>query len=101
AVQLATDEYRGESDVVGQFISECCLTGQAYRVKFSTLFERLQEWCADAGNNVPSKKFVGKYLVERGHPDKHSGGRWYLGIAVKDIEHSDYSAEMNAVMSSF
>jgi putative DNA primase/helicase len=82
-VRAATEDYRCEQDVLGRFVNECCLTGQAYRVKFSSLFESLEAYCNDNGDNLPSRKFVGMYLKDKGFEDQHSGTRWYLGIALK------------------
>lgn len=83
-VRAATEEYRSEEDTVGRFIGECCLTGQSYRVKFSSLFTALEEWCNDSGANLPSRKLFGQWLKDHDYKDKHSMGRWYLGIGLKN-----------------
>ena len=99
-VQSATAEYRSESDTIGRFIAECCLTGQAYRVKFAGLYERLESWCNDSGDNLPSRKAVGQYLREHDFKDKASGVVWYLGIAIRDFDtrNCDESAASETAM---
>ena len=82
-VRAATEVYRSESDTVGRFVAECCLAMPSVRVKFSELYSALESWCEDAGDSLPSRKFVGEWLKNSGHDDKHSGTRWYLGIALK------------------
>jgi putative DNA primase/helicase len=84
SVRAATEEYRTEQDVLGRFVAECCLFGQVYRVKFSDLYTRLENWCKDSGDNLPSKTFVGEWLKNAGYQDRHSGCRWYLEIGLKN-----------------
>ncbi len=88
-VRAATDEYRNEEDCVGKFVSETCLTGMdAYKVRFSTLYETLEDWCNEAGNNLPSRKFVGNWLKKR-FKEKTSNGRWYLGLALRNADQTE------------
>ena len=77
----ATAEYRASSDVIGRFLSDCFHVAPDMRVKFSDLMDRLEHWCRDGGDNLPSRKFVGEYLQDRGFTAKTSNGRWYLGLA--------------------
>ena len=86
SVRAATAEYRSENDTLGRFVNECCLTGQAYRVKFSTLFDTLETWCDESGDNLPNRRLVGTWLKDNGFEDRHSMVRWYLGIALKADE---------------
>ncbi|MFM9961770.1 MAG: phage/plasmid primase, P4 family [Planctomycetaceae bacterium] len=83
SVRAATAEYRSEQDTLGRFVAQCCICSHAVRVKFSSLYEELEKWCNDGGDNLPSRKFVGSWLNESGFTDRHSGARWYLGIALK------------------
>ncbi len=83
SIRAATEGYRTEQDVLGRFVNECCLTGQAFKVKFSSLFAALETWSNESGDNLPSRTFVGQWLKDNGYQDKHSGTRWYLGIALK------------------
>ena len=68
--------------MLGRFVGECCLTGHAYRVKFSTLFDALGKWCHDGGDNLPSMRFVGGWLEDNDFKEHANNGRWYLGIAL-------------------
>lgn len=86
SVRAATEDYRSEQDILGQFLAECCDIYQTYRVKFSSLYETLEGWCNESGANLPSRTFVGEYLKDRGFRDKQSGVRWYLGIGLKAVE---------------
>ena len=83
SVRAATEEYRNESDTLGRFVAESCLTMPSVRVKFSSLYGELEKWCHDGGDNLPAKRFVGSWLKENGFKDHTNNGRWYLGIALK------------------
>ena len=83
AVRAATAKYRSEEDNLGRFVADCCLTTGAVRVKFSQLFEALEKWCTDNGEELPSRKAVGQWLQEHDFEEQHSGGRWYRGIALR------------------
>ncbi len=82
-VRAATEVYRSASDIVGRFVTECCLTIPSERVKFSVLYLALESWCEDAGDSVPSRRFVGEWLRDAEFRDHSNNGRWYLGIAIK------------------
>lgn len=49
----ATEAYRAEMDVVGQFLEECCLTGTPYRVPATPLYDAYKRWC-DQTDEPPS-----------------------------------------------
>lgn len=87
-VRAATDEYRSQSDVVGNFVAQCCTVSNNpnCREKFSKLYERFEKWCNDNGDKLPSKKFTGEYLRENGFEAKQSGVVWYIGIMLKPFE---------------
>jgi putative DNA primase/helicase len=84
SVRVATAEYRTEEDSVGRFIADCAITGNPFRVKFSDLYDRLEHWCNESGDNIPSRKFLSQWLKDNGYQDKHSGARWYLGIGLRN-----------------
>jgi P4 family phage/plasmid primase-like protien len=86
-VQEATGAYRDEQDVLGRFIATCCLVGNdVYRVRFSQLYDALEGWCNDIGESLPSRKLCGEWLRTQGFTEKHSNGRWYVGLALKAEE---------------
>lgn len=82
-VRAATAEYRSENDTLGRFVAECCLTGSTYRAKFSAIYEALQSWCDDSGENLPNRRFVGRWLKDHEFREHSSNGRWYFGVAIK------------------
>jgi hypothetical protein len=53
------------------------------KVKFSSLYDELEKWCNEGGDNLPSRRFVGTWLKESGYQERTNNGRWYLGIGLK------------------
>jgi putative DNA primase/helicase len=87
SVRAATAEYRTEQDTLGRFVASCCCINQGVKVKFSSLYDELEKWCNEGGDNLPSRRFVGTWLKESGYQERTNNGRWYLGIGLK----ADYS----------
>jgi len=80
----ATDEYRAEMDVIGNFIKERCLQGPDYSIKARELFKCYQEWCDDHNEHAVSERFLGLRLKEMGFDQKRSNdGRHWQGICLK------------------
>ena len=84
SVRAATADYRSEEDALGRFVAECCLTGPAFKVKFSELFEALEAYCGESGDKPPTKKLFGRYLKDHGFADRHSMVRWYMGLKLSE-----------------
>jgi putative DNA primase/helicase len=81
AVNRATAVYRGESDLIGRFIEECCELGDNYRVVSKTLRAALAAYCEDNGEDVPPATTLGRWLAERDVREARLGGkRGYRGV---------------------
>lgn len=81
AVSAATDEYRSDSDVFGQWLSECCVTDRRYEVGQKMLYESYSAWCNAAGHRPASVTTFGGWLRERGYERRRSHGRtFYVGL---------------------
>jgi putative DNA primase/helicase len=50
AVLAATEEYRQDSDAVGQFLRELCVVEPTARTPKAVVRERYERWCAEAGH---------------------------------------------------
>jgi putative DNA primase/helicase len=81
AVKAATEEYRSEQDVLGEFIKECCTTSAGDSARASELFKAFQEY---TGSKISQTKF-GKVLNERGFDRAKIGGViWRIGIGLEN-----------------
>ncbi len=81
AVKEATASYRGDMDIVGQFIAECCMTteGLGLKAKASQLLNAFNKY---SGNDWSTRRF-GEEMSERGFEKRHSSGTWYMGIGLR------------------
>ncbi|MHB9066248.1 MAG: DNA primase family protein [Pirellulaceae bacterium] len=73
-VKAATGGYRAEMDMVGNFISECCIEDQQASVGATALFKRYKQWCEDAGERALNQTRFGAQLTERGFDGQKQGG---------------------------
>jgi P4 family phage/plasmid primase-like protien len=65
-VRQATEEYRQEEEVLGDFWSESCTFGPKLQVLSRALIEAYQRWCVTNGEKPLSTTAFGKLLTERG-----------------------------------
>jgi putative DNA primase/helicase len=83
-VTNATDEYRGEMDVIGNFIREMCVQSEGVQVKARELFRCYQGWCDENNEHAVSERLLGLRLKDLGLEQKRSGdGRYWRGIGLK------------------
>ena len=80
----ATDEYRAEMDVIGNFIKERCVQEPDYLIKARELFKCYQDWCDDHNEHAVSERFLGLSIKELGFEQKRfNDGRYWQGIQLK------------------
>lgn len=66
AVRSATDEYFGEEDIVGQFISECCDTTHHTQFEATVdLFEAWTNWATHQGEMVRTQTWLARQINGR------------------------------------
>lgn len=85
AVRAATDEYRLDEDVVGQFIEDRCYVqpgSDTVRERASALFEAYTKWCEETGNVPVRQREFGRAMTERGfgRTKDGRGAKVYLGV---------------------
>lgn len=85
AIAQATDEYRAEMDAIHQFVQDCCETGADYRVNPTDVYDAYKTWCGRQGCPPLAPNAFGSKLSQRGYEtQKSNGGRWRVGIRLKD-----------------
>lgn len=83
-VRAATEEYRGEMDILAQFLEECCENEYAAVTTAADLYERYGEWAKTAGERQWSQQLFGRRLRERGYqPDRVGQTRIWQGVRVR------------------
>lgn len=95
AVLEATAEWRGESDLVSQFIAECCIRGADKRASVAALYDAFTAWFAAEGCEgglALTKRALGERLEKLGFKaSKSRSTRFWsgLGLLVKSDDVSD------------
>jgi putative DNA primase/helicase len=86
AVTQATNAYRVEEDVLGQFIEDCCLILSTAKVGKAELKTAYLAWCALEGATPISKNEFSQSMTERGYKETRVGprnARAWQGIGLK------------------
>jgi len=83
SVTIATADYRNSEDIFGRFLADCCVSSKAFAVRFSELYQRLEQWADDAGEFLPSKRAVGTWLDDNGFEKYSAHGRCYRGLMLR------------------
>lgn len=81
SVKAATDRYKTDEDIIGQFISERCRLGGDLSCSTVDLYWAYRSWAEGNGIRVATKTTFTRRLADRGYP-KGNSGREYRGIAL-------------------
>lgn len=85
AVRAATAEYRDASDMLGEFLRECCAVGDYYTVGAAELYRAYQQWTQEAGERTLNQRDLGVRLSERGFQSARTKKeRRWRGLRVGD-----------------
>jgi putative DNA primase/helicase len=83
-VTVATEDYRAESDAIGDFISECCNQASDARVLTQVMYDAYKGW---AGEDAVSLKAFTRRLQQKGFEKKQCKAfenRWtWFGLGLK------------------
>jgi len=83
-VSLATDEYRADQDVLGDFLSERCTIEPSAVVYASDLYRTYTEWCTGNDEEAMTKTAFGYLIKERFQKGKDRAGYYYKGLRLAD-----------------
>jgi putative DNA primase/helicase len=86
AVKDATGTYVADQDIIGQYVTECCIVATWAKVKASSLYANYRDWCEAQGETSVSMKRFGQSVDERGFTKRTSNGVWYDGICIRENE---------------
>jgi len=82
-ITKATDDYRDEMDVIGNFIKECCLQKVNVSIKIKELFKAYLFWCNENNERVCSERFFSLRLKEMGFQQNRTAEtRFWVGIGL-------------------
>jgi putative DNA primase/helicase len=92
-VVAATKEYRGENDVLGMWLEECCLKEPTAAAVGADLYASYKKWCDDRGEYVQSGTAFGLALERLGYAgERPTAGPWRgktvrRGLGLLDSRH--------------
>lgn len=93
AVKTATKSYRDDSDQVGRFIKERCLTGinpilqKPYEVRARQLYQTYKSWAEEVGEYVLKETAFGRSLSEKSvRKDRSEYGNVYYGVGLMYVK---------------
>jgi len=85
AVLFATDEYRGEMDVIGNFIQEKCEQKKELSIVIKKLYKAYSDWCEENNEHAVSERFFTLRLKEMGfEQDRTSTERFWVGVGLAE-----------------
>jgi putative DNA primase/helicase len=83
-IKNATDEYRGEMDVIGNFIKKRCVQGKEFIIRIRELYKAYVDWCGENNEHTVSERFFGLRLKEMGFEQRRSNdGRYWQGVQLR------------------
>jgi len=83
AVLFATDEYRGEMDVIGNFIKEKCDQKKELTITIKKLYKAYSDWCEENNEHPVSERFFTLRLKEMGfEQSRNSAERFWVGVGL-------------------
>jgi putative DNA primase/helicase len=84
AILNATEDYRGEMDIIGNFVKECCIQKPGVSIRVRELFKAYQDWCMQNNEHVCSERFLSLRLQEIGFQRTRTAeARFWVGVALR------------------
>lgn len=84
-VQMATEIYRKESDVVGRFLEQETEKEEGAEVRASDLYGAYKTWCDSEGEKPVNQTNFGRRLTERGYVKKPKPYVTYQGLTLVNL----------------
>jgi putative DNA primase/helicase len=82
-IEKATEEYRLESDLVGQWFADCCMRSSLSATSASDAYNSYRDWCRAYGYHDPTQNSFGRSLVEKGFVRfRNQAKRSYQGFLI-------------------
>ncbi|MDR0442058.1 MAG: DUF5906 domain-containing protein [Treponema sp.] len=80
----ATDEYRGEMDVIGNFLKDRCREDFEATIRIRELYKAYSDWCDDNNEHAVSERFFTLRLKEMGYEQGRTAeARFWSGLALR------------------
>jgi len=81
SILTATDEYRGEMDVIGNFLKERCVIKAGACIRIRELYKAYSDWCDDNNEHAVSERFFTMRLKDMGYQQGRTAeARFWSGL---------------------
>ena len=85
-VRIATEEYRGEMDILGDWIEASCNEIQGAVTPTRDLYRNYKDWCESEGQRAFGNRWFGRNLANKGYTDKKTNGvRCRVGLQLNQV----------------
>ena len=82
-VLSATDEYRGEMDVIGNFLKERCIQQKEAAIRIRELYKAYADWCDENNEHAVSERFLSMRIKELGFEQTRTAeARYWAGLGL-------------------
>lgn len=71
----ATDEYRGEKDILGDFVAQRCVMNPLTLTVVADSYRAYESWCIDTAERPGTKRTFVSRMRERGIQTRHGSGK--------------------------
>mgnify|MGYP000001417917 CR=1 FL=1 len=86
----ATEQYRSETDTIGEFIADRCYVSPEAWCSAGQLYEEYRRWAHENGHDEMTATAFGRRITERGFVRTHTKkGKIYHGIGLLDEQNLD------------
>lgn len=87
AIEKATEEYRRESDIMGQWFADCAASFPGKLILVSEAYTSFSGWCSAHGYREPTETSLGRWMTEKGYTRTKNrvGKRCYEGLILLPI----------------
>ncbi len=89
AVLKATEAYRDDMDVFGQWLDECCVIAANAAVQSKDAYESYKKWVASRGMKAMSQSPFSRKLEDRGFSRVKRSVIFFEGIGLQHVEGDD------------
>jgi len=83
AILNATDEYREEMDIIGNFLKDSCIQRQDMTIRIRELYKAYADWCDQNNEHAVSERILSMRLKEMGYQQSRTAeARYWVGIGL-------------------
>lgn len=79
----ASQKWRTESDQIGRFVQESCVTGEYAQAKARPLYTVYKQWAEETGEHSVTERVFGERIGEKYPRKKIAAGNVYVGIGLR------------------